>query len=59
MYGIVVFTNPSCELKTKNKTVEILRLNELYKFIKDTKSDDIFSEDELERMGNVILKYGK
>jgi len=58
VHSIVVFTNPSCELKTRNKTVEVMRLDGLYKFIKSTGSDDIFSGDELERMGDVILKYG-
>jgi len=59
VHGIVVFTNPSCELKIRNKTVLVLRLKELYKFIKNTKSDALFPDDELKRMGKVILKYGR
>ena len=59
VHGIVVFTNPSCELKIKNKTVEVLTPDELCEFIKGTKSDDVLTNDELERMGDVILEYGK
>ena len=58
VHGIVVFTNPACELKIRNKTVEVMKLDGLYKFIKSTGSEDIFSVEELERMGDVILKYG-
>jgi len=47
------------ELKIRNKIVEVLKLNELYKFIKNIISDVVFSKDELGRMDDVILKYGK
>ena len=58
IHAVVVFTNPSCELKIKNKTAEVMRLDELYEFIKSTGSEEVFSDKELERMGRVILKYG-
>jgi hypothetical protein len=59
VHAIVVFTNPSCELKVRNKTVEVMKLGELYGFIKDKSSEDIFSVGELERMKSVILREWK
>lgn len=59
VHAIVVFTNPSCELKIRNRTVEVLKLNEVYEFIKDTRSEDIFLDEELERMSAVILEEGE
>jgi len=43
----------------RNKTVEVLKLGELYEFIKNKSSEDIFSGGELERMKSVILKEWK
>lgn len=54
--GIVVFTNKNANLDIKNPTVEILKIDELYDFIKN-KRDVKFSVKEIENMKNLILKY--
>ena len=54
--GIVVFTNPNVELHLSNTTVPVLRVDELCSYIKNKKSKVRFSSEEVELMGNVILK---
>lgn len=54
--GIVVFTNKNANLDIKNPTVEILKIDELYDFIKN-KRDVKFSIKEIENIKNLILKY--
>ncbi len=57
--GIVVFTNPNAELELNNPTVPVLKVEELYNFIKYKKSRIKFSPKELESIGKLILKYSK
>ena len=55
--GLVVFARPDVELSINNPTVGVLRVDELCGFIEKHKGKAKFSEDELERMGEVILRY--
>ncbi len=56
--GIVVFTNKNANLDIKNPTVEILKIDELYDFIKN-KKDIAFSTEFLRRIKDVIVNYSK
>jgi len=53
--GIVVFTNPNAKLELNNPTVPVLKVEEVYNFIKNKKSGIKFSSKELESMGKLIL----
>ncbi len=53
--GIVVFTNPNVELQLSKATVPILKVDDLYNYIKGKKSGITFSSQELESIGNAIL----
>lgn len=54
--GIVVFTNGDVELNLNNPTVTILKIDELYDYIKNKKSKTVFSSQELESIGKSIIK---
>ncbi len=53
--GIVVFTNPDVDLNLESPTVPILKLDELYYYIKNREIETKFSHDELEKIGKIIL----
>ncbi|MDI6859922.1 MAG: nuclease-related domain-containing protein [Methanocellales archaeon] len=57
--GIVAFTNSNVDLKLNNPTVPVLKVEELYDYIKNTKSKTNFSPKELESIGNLILRCSK
>lgn len=57
--GLVVFTNPNAELELNNPTAPILKVEELYKFVKNKKSKIKFSLKELESIGKLIIRYSK
>ena len=57
--GIVVFTNPNAELELNNPTVPILKIEELYDFIKNKKSRIKFSSKELESIAKLIRRSSK
>jgi len=54
--GIVVFTNPNVNLKLNEPTVTVLKVEELYDYLKNKESKIKFSSKELESIGNLILK---
>lgn len=54
--GIVVFTNPNVYLRLNNPTVPILKVEEVYSFIKNKESKIGFSQAELEFIGEAILR---
>ncbi|ODS42316.1 MAG: hypothetical protein MSIBF_03025 [Candidatus Altiarchaeales archaeon IMC4] len=56
VHGAVVFTNPLVTLNIKNPTVDVLKTEEVCGFVKGQKGAK-FSNDEVEEMANVILKY--
>jgi hypothetical protein len=58
VHGIVVFTNPNVKLKLKNITVPVLKIKELYAFIKNQKSDIHLSQAEVKAIAEAILSSG-
>ncbi len=56
---IVVFTNENADLIIKKPTVNVLRVEELSDFISQVESETRFSDEEIKRMGDVILRYAK
>ena len=54
--SIIVFTNQNVELELNKPTVPVLRVEELFNFIKNKKPSKIFSKKELELIGESILK---
>ena len=54
--GIVVFTNENVELILNRPTVPVIKIRELYKYIKNKKSNLTFSPQELESIGKEILR---
>lgn len=54
--GVVVFTNPNVYLKLKDTTTSVLRIGELYGFIKYKRSNMRFSSNELKSIGKFILQ---
>lgn len=54
--GIVVFTNPNTNLELNNPTVLVLKIEELYNYIKNKRSKIKFSSKELELIGKAILR---
>ena len=57
--GIVVFTNSTVDLKLNNPTVSVLKVEELYDYVKNKKSWINFSPKELDLIGNLILRRAK
>lgn len=57
--GVIVFTNDNVKLNLNNPTVPILKINELYNYVKNKKSNIRFSSQELESIGKVILNKEK
>ena len=57
--GIVVFTNPNAELELNNPSVPILKVEELYNFIKNKKLRIKFSQKELKSIGKLIMGCSK
>jgi len=53
---ICVFTNPYVGLKIRKPTVNVLRLDELVAFIRETKSATCFSESEIQVVAKCILE---
>ena len=53
--GTVVFVNPNIDLDLTDKSVPVLKINELYDYIKNKKSEIRFSNQDLEKIGKVIL----
>jgi len=54
--GIVVFTNFNVNLKLNKPTVTVLKVEELYDYLKNKESKIKFSSEELESIRNLILK---
>ncbi len=57
--GIVVFTNPNVNLKLNEPTVTVLKVKELYDYLKKKESKIKFSSKELEMIGKLILRPAK
>lgn len=57
VYSILIFTNERADLHIENPTVDILKIDELSDFIQEQESDVVFSEGEIKRMGELILRY--
>jgi len=53
--GIVVFTNPDVDLNIEAPTVPILKLDELYYYIKNKGMEIKFSREEIKKIGKIIL----
>lgn len=53
--GIIVFTNPNVDLQLTNTTVPILRVSQLYDYVKNKKSIHKFSSQELEFIAKSIV----
>lgn len=57
VYSLLVFTNDRATLDIKNATVDILKTDELSDFIPGQESEVMFTEEELKRIGELILRY--
>jgi len=55
-YPIVAFTNPYVELDLNHPTVPILRTGDLCTYVQN-QSGSIFSPQELEELGDIIIKH--
>ena len=55
--SVIVFVNPEIELKLQKQTVKVLQLSELSNFIRSAGTSCRFSDQELKRFGNIILKH--
>jgi len=51
--GMVVFTNEEAVLNTKDETVVILKVNDLYDYIKNFKKTKI-PEDDIEKIASLL-----
>ncbi len=56
---IVVFTNENANLIIKKPSVNVLRVEELSDFISQVESETQFSDEDIRRMGDLILRYAK
>ena len=54
--GIIVFTSDNVELILNRPTVPVIKIRELYKYIKNKKSNLTFSPQELESIGKAVLR---
>jgi len=54
--GIIVFTHHNVSLNLYNPTVPVLKIDELNDYILNRKSRLVFSQDELMKMGKILLR---
>jgi len=54
--GIIAFVHPELKTRLYQPTVKVLKAFELPEFIKNAKTDNKFSDDELKAYGDIILK---
>ena len=57
--ALLVFVNPNVNLHINSPTVPVLKIDELCNYIRNKKSKIIFSPQELESIGNVILNHAR
>jgi len=54
--GIIVFTHYNVSLNLNNPTVPVLKIDELNDYILNKKSRLVFSQDELRKIGGILLR---
>lgn len=59
VHGILVFTNENVSVSIKNQTVDILRIEELSDYIENKTPELELREEEVRKIGRVIMKYSK
>ncbi|RLI88925.1 MAG: hypothetical protein DRO62_02735 [Candidatus Altiarchaeales archaeon] len=59
VHSILVFTNENVSVSIKNQTVDILRIEELSDYIENKTSELELREEEVRKIGELIMKYSK
>jgi len=54
--GMIIFTHPNVSLNLYNPTVPVLKIDELNNYILNKRSKLVFSQHELRKMGEILLR---
>jgi len=54
--GIVVFTHNNVRIKGKNSTVPILKVHDLPNYIRNKRSNDNFSHQDLDKLAEILMR---
>jgi hypothetical protein len=57
--SILVFTEPDIDLRLNNSTVPVLEVGGLYDYISSFKNNNLFTNDDLKSIANVIIESSK
>ena len=55
--GIVVLADPKVNIRIENPTIKVLKLDELYRYIKNKKSTKKLSKKELKKLNKLITSF--
>jgi len=53
--AILVFTEIDVDLRLKNPTVPIMKINDLYNYINSLRTNNLFTNDQLKSIAKIVI----